>query len=38
MFDLDGFKAVCSVAVTEPTALHAVREVVARAVEDPNGF
>ena len=35
MFDLDGFKAECSAAVTERAALQAVREVVARAVEDP---
>ena len=35
MFDLDRFKAECSAAVTERAALQAVREVVARAVEDP---
>jgi predicted metal-dependent enzyme (double-stranded beta helix superfamily) len=35
MFDLDRFKAECSAVVTERAALQAVREVVARAVEDP---
>ena len=35
MFDLDRFKAECSAVVTERVALQAVREVVARAVEDP---
>jgi len=35
MFDLDRFKAECSAAVTEQAALQAVREAVARAVEDP---
>jgi len=35
MFDLDRFKAECSAAVTGRTALQAVREVVARAVQDP---
>jgi len=35
MFDLDRFKAQCSAAVTERGALQAVREVVARAVQDP---
>ncbi len=35
MFDLDRFKAQCSTAVTERGALPAVREVVARAVQDP---
>ncbi len=35
MFDLDRFKAECSAAVTGPAALQAVRDVVARAVEDP---
>src|SRR3989442_7546890 len=35
MFDLDRFKAECSAAVTERAAVQAVREVVARAVEDP---
>ncbi len=35
MFDLDRFKADCCAPVTERSALPAVREVVARAVEDP---
>lgn len=35
MFDLDRFKADCSVAVKERAALQAVRDVVARAVEEP---
>src|SRR5499425_829054 len=35
MFDLEKFKAECSAAVTERSALQAVREVVARAVENP---
>src|SRR5919204_4128150 len=35
MFDLDRFKAECSAAVTDRAALSAIREVVARAVEDP---
>jgi len=35
MFDLDRFKIECSAAATERTALKAVREVVARAIEDP---
>src|SRR5437879_13167503 len=34
MFDLDRFKAECSAAVTEQAALQAIREVVARAVEN----
>jgi predicted metal-dependent enzyme (double-stranded beta helix superfamily) len=34
MFDLDRFKVDCSAAVAERAALQAVREVVARAVED----
>jgi predicted metal-dependent enzyme (double-stranded beta helix superfamily) len=37
MFDLDRFKADCSAAVAERAAAQAVREVVARAVEDPGG-
>ena len=35
MFDLDRFKADCCAPVTEGSALPAVREVVARAIEDP---
>ena len=35
MFDLDRFKAQCSAALTERGALQAVRDVVARAVQDP---
>ena len=35
MFDLDRFKADCCAPATERSALPAVREVVARAVEDP---
>ena len=34
MFDLDRFKTECSAAAAEPAALKAVREVVARAVEN----
>jgi predicted metal-dependent enzyme (double-stranded beta helix superfamily) len=37
MFDLERFKAECAAAVSEGAALPAVREVVARAIEDPNG-
>jgi predicted metal-dependent enzyme (double-stranded beta helix superfamily) len=37
MFDLDRFKAECSAAVADRGALLAVREVVARAVQDPTG-
>ena len=35
MFDLDRFKTECSAAATGSAALKAVRDVVARAVEDP---
>ena len=35
MFDLDRFKADCSAAVAEQTAVQAIRDVVARAVADP---
>jgi predicted metal-dependent enzyme (double-stranded beta helix superfamily) len=35
MLDLDRFKADCCAAVTERAALQAVREIVARAVDDP---
>lgn len=35
MFDLDRFKADCRAAVAERTALQAIRDIVARAVEDP---
>ena len=35
MFDLDRFKTDCSAAVAERTAVQAIREVVARAVEVP---
>ena len=38
MFDLDRFKAECNAAVAESAAVHAIREVVARAVEDPGGI
>ncbi len=37
MFDLDRFKADCNAAVAENAAVQAIREVVARAVEDPSG-
>jgi len=37
MFDLDRFKADCNAAVAESAAVQAMREVVARAVEDPGG-
>ena len=35
MFDLDRFTAECAAAATDRAALQAVREVVARAVQDP---
>jgi predicted metal-dependent enzyme (double-stranded beta helix superfamily) len=35
LFDLDRFKADCSAAVGEAAAVHAIREIVARAVADP---
>ena len=35
MFDLDRFRADCCASVTEGQHLPALREVVARAVEDP---
>src|SRR5215470_16799736 len=38
MFDLDRFKADCNVAIAQPPAVQAIREVVARAVEDPHGI
>ncbi len=37
MFDLDGFKADCIAAVAERGAMQAVRELMARAVEDSGG-
>ena len=37
MFDLDRFEDDCRAALAERTALQAIREVVARAVEDPAG-
>ena len=37
MFDLDRFKADSIAAVAERSALQAIRELVARAVEDPRG-
>ncbi len=38
MFDLERFKADCAAAVAERDALHAVRELMARAVEDSDGI
>jgi predicted metal-dependent enzyme (double-stranded beta helix superfamily) len=38
MFDLDRFKADCSAVAAESAAVQAIREVVARAVEDPRGL
>src|SRR5260370_41769136 len=38
MFDLDRFKADCSSVAAESAAVQAIREVVARAVEDPRGL
>jgi predicted metal-dependent enzyme (double-stranded beta helix superfamily) len=35
MFDLDRFRAACDAAVTEGTGFQAIREVVARALDDP---
>src|SRR5437773_8609558 len=35
LFDLDRFKADCSAVVSEPAAVQAIREPVARAVADP---
>ena len=35
MFDLDRFKANCSAAVAETSAVQAIREIVSRAVADP---
>lgn len=35
MFDLDRFKADCIAAVAEKAALQAMREVMARVLEDP---
>ncbi len=38
MFDLDKFKGDCCAAVSEGTGQEAVREIVARAVEDPKAI
>jgi predicted metal-dependent enzyme (double-stranded beta helix superfamily) len=38
MFDLDRFKADCRDAIVERAAVQAVREVVARAIEDSGGL
>ena len=37
MFDLDRFKADCQAAAADSAAAQAIREVVARAVQDPRG-
>ena len=37
MFDLDRFKVDCQVAAADRAAAQAIREVVARAVQDPRG-
>ena len=37
MFDLDRFKADCSAVARERAAIDAIREILARAVEDPSG-
>jgi len=38
MFDLDRFKADCNVTVAQTPAVQAIRDIVARAVEDPHGI